>query len=217
MKLVYKLLLCFAVVAVSLSPVTLAVQDAQQNASIRFCVPQDDIYPFYITESNTLTGINPDILKQIFNRDTLPTVTLEIVRMPWKRCNVDLAEGTVDMMIGGVGADPNFVVYPSQLGFSMVDSVVSTADVCFFTMSGDQKQRTLLGMQGKAPFVVGVEGHGRRRKVEGGRFEYRISNAECRILKEENFLNLKGGALNNESIWRYSKILKIRRMPFGML
>lgn len=124
---------------------------------VQFCAPQNDVLPFFITQNGQLKGINPDMMRQIFNENTFPNVTLKFIRLPWKRCNLDLESGKVDMMIGGYDANRKEVVYPSQLGFNLEDTVISTANVCFFSVPGSQMQRARRGMEGKARFIVGIE------------------------------------------------------------
>lgn len=124
---------------------------------IAFCVPQSDVYPFSFTQNVVLTGINPNIIEQIFTETRFPNVTIDLVKRPWKRCNADLESGEVDMMIGGYDVERERVVYPSNLGFELSDTVVSNAEVCFSTIAGRQKQKTRLGMQGKTSFLVGIE------------------------------------------------------------
>lgn len=132
---------------------------ANENVSVtvRFCAPQNDVYPFFISENDALTGINPDIMNQVISKEQFPNVTLQYVKRPWKRCNTDLENGEVDMMIGGYDAERQDVVYPSKLGFNLNDTSVSTANVCFSSIKGEQMDKTRLGMQGKSVFIVGIE------------------------------------------------------------
>jgi polar amino acid transport system substrate-binding protein len=134
-----------------------AVENQEAHIVIKFCAPQNDIYPFFVTENGNLTGINPNMMQQVFNQQTLPNVTLKFIKRPWKRCNSDLEKGIVDMMIGGFDANRKSVAYPSSLGFNLNNSVLSTADVCFFSIGGMQMERTKRGMKGISPFIVGIE------------------------------------------------------------
>lgn len=124
---------------------------------IRYCTPQNDVYPFFITIDNQLTGINADIVRHIFNHQSLKGAVLQFERRPWKRCNLDLETGNMDMMIGGFEADRKNVVYPSRLGFKLSDSVVTTANVCFSSIAGQQMNRVLAGLEHNLPFTVGIE------------------------------------------------------------
>lgn len=135
----------------------LAADETPVHADITFCAPQNDIYPFYLSENGVLSGINPELIRQVFNQDKLPEVTFSITLRPWKRCNMDLENGAVDMMIGGYDANRENVVYPSKLGFNLSDSAISTADVCFYSIAGNQMKRTQSGLKGDASFVVGIE------------------------------------------------------------
>lgn len=130
---------------------------APEPITVRFCAPKNNVYPFFITEDDKLTGINPDMMRQVFNELALPEARLEYVRRPWKRCNVDLDVGDVDMMIGGYDSAKRPVIYPFALGFTTENSVVSVAEVCFFSMPGKQMQRTRDGMGGNGSFIVGIE------------------------------------------------------------
>ena len=145
------------VVVVLPSHYTFASDNDFPPITVRFCAPQNDVYPFFITEKNLLTGINPDMMRQVFNAKRLPGITLEYVRRPWKRCNTDLETGEVDMMIGGFDASRTNVTYPSKLGFELDKSVISRAEVCFFSTNGEQMERARRGLEGKASFVVGIE------------------------------------------------------------
>lgn len=145
-------------VVAMLPPIQSFASDNEETQTvIKFCAPQNDVYPFFITENDNLTGINPNMMQQVFNLQTLPNVTLKFLKRPWKRCNSDLENGIVDMMIGGFDAKRENVVYPLKLGFKLADSVLSTADVCFFSISGIQMERTKRGMEGISPFIVGIE------------------------------------------------------------
>lgn len=124
---------------------------------VRFCVPQNDFYPFFITRDSNLTGINLEITRQIFNSNSLQDVTVRFEKRPWKRCNADLEKGNVDMMIGGFDENRLNVVYPNELGFSLRESAVSTADVCFSSIKGKQMETVKKGLSERAPFVVGIE------------------------------------------------------------
>lgn len=53
--------------------------------------------PFKIIEGETLSGINGDILKEIF-RDT--GLKMKIKKCPWKRCLTELEEGRIDVFLG---------------------------------------------------------------------------------------------------------------------
>lgn len=133
------------------------VYAANAPTVVRFCAPHNDVYPFYVTKNDKLTGINPDILLQIFNPASLPDAKLVIVMRPWKRCNADLQKGLVDMIIGGFSPNREGVAYPSELGLKLEESVISTAEVCFTTVEGEQMERTQQGMQGQGSFIVGIE------------------------------------------------------------
>lgn len=124
---------------------------------VRFCVPNSDIYPFYFTVNNRLTGFNAEVLNQLFTPENFPNVKLELVRLPWKRCVAALANSEVDMMIGGYNEEYENLVFPFELGFEFEESVISTVDVCFFSLEGEQMQRTRDGMRGEGLFIVGIE------------------------------------------------------------
>jgi hypothetical protein len=134
-----------------------AASNESDTITVQFCVPQNDFYPFFITRNNRLTGINPELVRKIFNNDSLQGVTVEFDRRPWKRCNADLEKGKVDMMIGGFDENRINVVYPSDLGFVLTNSAISTADVCFSSIAGRQMDAVKRGLLEKAPFTVGIE------------------------------------------------------------
>jgi polar amino acid transport system substrate-binding protein len=134
-----------------------ATDNPVTHTVVRFCAPQNNIYPFFISENGSMTGINPDMMRQVFDETTLPDATLKYVRLPWKRCNADLEKGNVDMMIGGYDAERDDVVYPSKLGFNLSDTVISTADVCFSSVTGLQMEKVRRGMEEGIPFIVGIE------------------------------------------------------------
>lgn len=154
----FKPLSCFCLVVVMLTTLNLFAADKEATRTVvRFCVPQNNVYPFVFTEKGILTGINPDIMRQVFNENTLKDATLRFVKRPWKRCNADLENGTTDMMVGGFDAKRENVVYPSKLGFDLNDSAISTAEVCFASVTGIQLERARRGMEGRAPFIVGIQ------------------------------------------------------------
>lgn len=131
--------------------------NAEEQSTVRFCAPQNDVYPFFVTQNGELTGINPEIIRQIFESEALQGVELVIERRPWKRCNSDLERGAVDAMIGGYDEQRVNVVYPTKLGFELNKSAVSTADVCFSTITGHQLDKVKRGISTQKPFVVGIE------------------------------------------------------------
>lgn len=134
-----------------------ATSDDIVPTTVRYCIPQNNVYPFFITEKGQLTGINPDMMSQVFNDSVLPEAKLEYVRRPWKRCNIDLDAGDVEMIVGGYDKTRTTVIFPNQLGFTLKESVISTAEVCFFSMPGAQMQRARNGLEGNGTFIVGIE------------------------------------------------------------
>lgn len=142
---------------------------ANDNASvnIKFCAPENDVYPFFISQGDSITGINPGIMNQVITKEKFPNVTLQYVKRPWKRCNTDLENGEVDMMIGGYDPDRRDVVYPLKLGFNLNDTSVSTANVCFSSIKGKQMDKTRLGMQGLSSFIVGIEAGFSKKHPDG--------------------------------------------------
>ena len=135
----------------------LAADHESTQTNVRFCIPQNSVYPFFFAKNGILTGVNIDMMRQIFEQNTLAKATLKVVRRPWKRCNSDLENGAVDLMIGGFDAQRNNVVYPSKLGFKLNDSAISSAQVCFVSVAGKQMNRARRGMEGKTHFIVGIE------------------------------------------------------------
>lgn len=134
-----------------------AMAKFESHTIVRFCAPNNNVYPFFISDNDNLAGINPDMLRQIFASSELSEVKLQFLRRPWKRCNADLENGEVDMMIGGYDANRRGVAYPPTLGFALEDSAISTAEVCFSSKEGKQMENARRGMQGATPFVVGIE------------------------------------------------------------
>lgn len=134
-----------------------ASEQGSSQTTIKFCVPHNNVFPFFITENNRLTGISIDLMLRIFANKALLNTRLEFVKRPWKRCNADLENGLVDMMIGGYDENRQNVVYPIKLGFNMEDSMVSTANVCFSSVPGKQMRKTQNGIEHGAPFIVGIE------------------------------------------------------------
>ncbi len=134
-----------------------AANTEQSSTIVRFCAPHNNVYPFFVTDNGNLSGINADMLQQLFNKRSLSDVTLSFVRRPWKRCNSDLENGEVDMMIGGYDAKRNNVVYPSELGFALGDTAISTAEVCFSSIPGEQMENARRGLRGESSFIVGIE------------------------------------------------------------
>ena len=128
----------------------------ESSTSVTFCAPESNIYPFFMMENGVLTGINPDMMRQIFNEGSLPGVNLKYVRRPWKRCKAELENGTVDMMISGFDAEYSNIVYPSALGFNLNDSIISTASLCFASITGKQMDKVRSGIAKGTPFKVGV-------------------------------------------------------------
>lgn len=126
------------------------------HTTVIFCASEDDVYPFFVTENDELSGVNIRMLRQIFNGKRLPNTSLNVVRRPWKRCNIDLQNGAVDLMIAGYLAGRKNVVYPSELGLPLRDSAISTADICFLTSAGAQLEKTNKGMTEGTEFVVGI-------------------------------------------------------------
>jgi hypothetical protein len=156
--MLFKRLIVFWLV-VALQPVfhLFAAHNENTHTLVRFCAPQHNVYPFFMTEDGELTGINHDMMLQVFNNATLPDATLRYVQRPWKRCNADLESGVVDMMIGGYDPKRDNVAYPLKLGFDLADTILSTADVCFFSIAGPQFERTRRGMEGQGEFIVGIQ------------------------------------------------------------
>lgn len=147
--LVQLITLCSAVVLCN--PVS-----AQEKTVVNFCIPNSTVYPFFINDQQ-LNGINHDVVTAAFEQPSLANFELRFVKRPWKRCNMELKSGGIDMIVGGYEKSRDDVgIYPNELGFDNADMVFSTADVCFVTMPGVQKQKTLSGMQGSGSFNVGV-------------------------------------------------------------
>lgn len=129
---------------------------AREKQSVSICAPDADVYPFFIYKGAE-SGTNPDIIRAAFNRPNLQHVQLDIVKRPWKRCNLELQSGAIDMVVGGYDAQRDDAgVYPNELGFKLNEMVFSTADVCFISAKGPQMQRTLRGIAGEIQFNVGV-------------------------------------------------------------
>lgn len=151
MKLVEKLLIVVALLLCS-------DVYGQTKTPVKFCVPNGDVYPFFLDVNADITGTNPDIIKAAFEREPLQKAELDYVHRPWKRCNIELKSGAIDLIIGGYAAERDQAgVYPNELGFNLADMVFSTADVCFVSIKGPQMDKAREGMAGKAPFNVGVE------------------------------------------------------------
>ena len=134
-----------------------AAENKVTHTFVTFCAPQNNVYPLFIRENSSLTGINPDIMRQVFDEKILPDATLRYVTRPWKRCNADLENGKVDMMIGGFDAARENVVYPSKLGFSLNASIISTANVCFTSVTGLQLGKVRNGMEEGSSFIAGIQ------------------------------------------------------------
>ncbi|TRY31316.1 substrate-binding periplasmic protein [Aliiglaciecola sp. M165] len=166
MKLIMRSLLLGCAFFISSLFWVAANETTSTPTDIVFCAPQDNVYPFYMTENGQLTGINPDLIRQVFNQNTLPEATLSFSLRPWKRCNADLENGSVDMMIGGYDAKRDNVVYPLSLGFDLNESAISTADVCFFSIAGPQMERAQKGLSKTGPFIVGIEAGFTKRHSE---------------------------------------------------
>ena len=131
---------------------------AQHQKSVRFCIPNADVYPFFIYTDNQISGTNPDIMRAIFAKQSLQNYRIEFVQRPWKRCNVELQQGTVDFVIGSYTKErDSLAVYPNELGLVNAENVFSTADICFISANGEQLERTRNGMAGQNSFTVGAE------------------------------------------------------------
>ncbi|BDX08595.1 substrate-binding periplasmic protein [Planctobacterium marinum] len=126
--------------------------------NVRFCIPNADVYPFFMFDDRAITGINPDIIRAAFSQKPLQQARLELIPRPWKRCNKELSSGEIDMVIGSFSKERDDAgVYPNELGYALEDMVVSTADVCFISLPGVQLQKTQAGIHGHAEFLVGIE------------------------------------------------------------
>lgn len=131
---------------------------SQEPLNVRFCIPNADVYPFYSYQAGVPGGSNPDIVKQAFISPSLTHTQLEFVQRPWKRCNIELRDGSVDFVIGSYDEERDEIgVYPNELGIALEDSVFSTAQVCLISREGEQYDRTLQGLAGSNAIVVGVE------------------------------------------------------------
>jgi hypothetical protein len=133
-----------------------SAQTNTEHITVTFCASEDDVYPFFVTENSELSGINIRMLKQIFDDKRIPNTSLQVVRRPWKRCNIDLQNGSVDLMIAGYLAERKDVVYPSGLGLPLRENAISTADICFLSLEGLQLEKTNKGMTEGTEFVVGI-------------------------------------------------------------
>lgn len=135
-------------------------QDNESAApiSVRFCIPDEDVYPFFLFSGSDVSGVNFDLISATFSQDALKGTAMELAPRPWKRCDRELASGSVDMVIGSYNKARDAVgIYPDELGYPLVEMVVSTADVCFISNPGEQLTRTRSGMQGQNEFLVGIE------------------------------------------------------------
>ena len=131
---------------------------AFSKETVRFCIPSADVYPFFSFDQAEISGTNPDIMRAVFAKPALQNVNLEFVQRPWKRCNVELQQGSIDFIIGSyTGARDHVAVYPNELGLDIEETVFSTADVCFISAKGEQLDRTRRGIAGENTFTVGAE------------------------------------------------------------
>ncbi|WP_100658118.1 substrate-binding periplasmic protein [Alteromonas flava] len=135
------------------------VARANDTLTVNFCVPNADVYPFFIYQNATLTGTNPDIMKRVFEQDSLANVQLEFVPRPWKRCDVELKAGTVDMIVGSYRSSRDSIgIYPKEIGAAYAKAIFSTVEVCLTTLSNEALiEKVSAGLKGGNKLTVGVE------------------------------------------------------------
>lgn len=151
----YILLLIAMFLVMTSSPLT-----AKEPVTVRFCMPDAEVYPFFIfTDDEQPTGINPQILNQVFEQGALEHVAIEYVKRPWKRCDVELRNGNVDMIIGSYNTERDaFGLFPRELGMTGSDYFFSTVEVCLTTLDEpDFVARTRAGLVGDTKLTIGVE------------------------------------------------------------
>jgi hypothetical protein len=52
---------------------------------VTFCAPQNKVYLFFIRGNRSLTGINPDMMRQVFDENILSDATHRYVTLILKR------------------------------------------------------------------------------------------------------------------------------------
>lgn len=185
-------LILFCLIAIPFLSESRLEEPAVPPVEVTYCMPNQDVYPFFYRENGELTGINPLMMKQLFNHEMLPDTTIKFIQRPWKRCMVALEEGEANILIGGRGEVFDFLVYPDELGFTLEDSVISRADVCFYSVAGEQEERVRRGLAAESYFTVGIE---------AGFSQQHDSDIKVRWLElfngpEEKYLMLKKGRVD---------------------
>ncbi|WP_100643017.1 substrate-binding periplasmic protein [Alteromonas facilis] len=158
------------------TPFSSVVARANDTLSVNFCVPNADVYPFFIYQDATLTGTNPDIMKRVFQQETLSNVNLEFVPRPWKRCDIELKAGTVDMIVGSYRESRDSVgIYPKEIGAPYDKAVFSTVEVCLTTLNNTAHiEKVRAGLNGEDKLTVGVEAGFSQQHKENVVFEWLV-------------------------------------------
>ncbi|MDM7861608.1 transporter substrate-binding domain-containing protein [Alteromonas sp. ASW11-36] len=133
---------------------------AKEQTVVRFCTPNADVYPFFIfTDQGEVTGINPQILSQVFGHGQLENVAIQYIMRPWKRCDVELRAGTVDMIIGSYNEQRDqFGLYPKEIDPALENSYFSNVEICLTTLNRPNYiAKAQAGLRGETKLTVGVE------------------------------------------------------------
>lgn len=90
--------ICFAAVAIA---AVLHGAAMAQDVVLRFAYENEEVFPYYMGTQDVppdRPGVTLDMLRLLEAR--LPRLKVQLVRMPWKRCLVQLQEGNVDAVVG---------------------------------------------------------------------------------------------------------------------
>lgn len=77
-----------------------------ETVTLRFAYEVEEVFPYYIGSGEVIAanpGVLPELMLQLPRR--IPTLSIKLSRMPWKRCLAQLQSGEVDALVASFKPD----------------------------------------------------------------------------------------------------------------
>ena len=128
------------------------------SESLKVCVPDQSVPPFYFVQDNRVSGLTLNHLNALFEQPNLSDIGIEYIPEPWQRCLKDIESGGVDMLVAGYSQERAMkAVYPDSMGFDLDESVFSYAQICLVKKASDQWSWDGEKLVDKDQVILGLE------------------------------------------------------------